>query len=165
MQEYLTSGDQLPELPDETVTIQVTDKETKEIFRTRARVAEDPTELTDPAPLTVVRGPHENVQEHWYIEVLDSSLDRRSIERDLLRDSIRRSHEESNVINARSDDLRALLGYLVKTGEYASVSEGVREILLGHLSEEYPDLIEVYAEVRSELDREDLTETLTGGRR
>lgn len=162
MQEYVTSEDELAEVPDEAVTLQITDKETKEIFRTRAKIAENPDELTDPAPLTVVRGPHENVQEQWYIEILDATADGREIERELLRESIEQTRTESNIVSARSDDLRSLLVYLVKTGEYASVSEGVREILLEHLSEEYPDLIETYAEVRAELDREDLTTTLKG---
>jgi hypothetical protein len=162
MQEYVTSEDQLAEVPDEEVTIQITDKETKEIFETRARIAEEPDELADSAPLTVVRGPHENVQEQWYIEILDAEIDGQEIERDLLRDSIQQSRNESNIINARSDDLRSLLVYLVKTGEYASVSEGVREVLSEHLSEKHPDLIEAYADVRAELDREELTTTLKG---
>jgi hypothetical protein len=164
MQEYVTSEDELAEVPDEEVTIQITDKETKEIFKTRAKIAEEPDELTDPAPLTVVRGPHENVQEQWYIEIHDATVDGREIERELLRDSIEQSRNESNIVSARSDDLRSLLVYLVKTGEYASVSEGVREILLEHLSEEHPDLIEAYADVRSELDREDLTDMLGSNR-
>lgn len=163
MQEYVTSEDELAELPDETVTLQITDKETKEIFRTRAKIAEEPDELTDPAPLTVVRGPHENVQEQWYIEVLDATAGR-EIDRELLRESIERSRDESNIVSARSDDLRSLLVYLVETDEYASVSEGVREILLEHLSAEHPDLVEAYADVRAELDRADLTAMLDGDR-
>jgi Arc/MetJ-type ribon-helix-helix transcriptional regulator len=162
MNEYVTSEDELEELPDDEVTIQITDKATKEIFRTRAKVADEPDELSDPAPLTVVRGPHENVQEQWYIEILDTSVDGEGIDRELLRESIQQSRTESNIVNARSDDLRSLLVYLVKTGEYASVSEGVREILLDHLSADHPDLIEAYAEVRAELDREDLTAMLDG---
>ena len=162
MQEYITSEDELGELPDEVVTLQITDKETKEIFRTRARIAEEPDELTDPAPLTVVRGPHENVQEQWYIEVLDATADGREIDRELLHESIERGRDESNIVSARSDDLRSLLVYLVETGEYASVSEGVREILLEHLSAEYPKLVEAYADVRAELDREELTAVLNG---
>jgi Arc/MetJ-type ribon-helix-helix transcriptional regulator len=162
MNEYVTSEDELEELPDDEVTIQITDKSTKEIFRTRAKVADEPDDLSDPAPLTVVRGPHENVQEQWYIEILDASVDGEGIDRELLRESIQQSRTESNIVNARSDDLRSLLVYLVKTGEYASVSEGVREILLDHLSADHPDLIEAYAEVRAELDREDLTAMLDG---
>ena len=162
MQEYVTSEDELAELPDEEVTIQITDKETKEIFETRAKIAEEPDELTDPAPLTVVRGPHENVQEQWYIDVLDEEVTGREIDRELLRDSIERGRDESNIVSARSDDLRSLLIYLVEVGEYGSVSEGVREILLEHLSKEHSDLIEAYADVRAELDREDLTAMLDG---
>jgi hypothetical protein len=164
MQEYVTSEDELAELPDEEVTIQITDKETKEIFRTRAKIAERPDELTDPAPLTVVRGPHENTKEQWYIEILDATADGREIGRELLRDSIEQSRNGSNIVSTRSDDLRSLLVYLVKTDRYASVSEGVREILLEHLAEEHPELIEAYAEVRSELDQEDLTDILRSGR-
>lgn len=162
MQEYVTSEDELAEVPDEEVTIQITDKETKEIFETRAKIAAEPDELTEPNPLTIVRGPHENIQEEWYIEVLDAENSEREIDRELLRDSIEQSHDESNIVSARSDDLRSLLVYLVKTGEYASVSDGVREILFSHLSEEYPKLIESYADVRAKLDREDLTAMLDG---
>jgi hypothetical protein len=164
MQEYVTSEDELAEVPDEEVTIQITDKETKEIFETRAKIAAEPDELTEPAPLTVVRGPHENIQEQWYIEVLDAESNGREIDRELLHDSIERCRDESNIVSARSDDLRSLLVYLVKTGEYASVSEGVREILLEHLTEERPDLVESYADVRAERDREDLTTMLDGDR-
>lgn len=162
MQEYVTSEDELAEVPDKEVTIQITDKETKEIFETRAKIAEEPDELTDPAPLTVVRGPHENVQEQWYIDVIDAEINGQEIDRELLRDSIEQSRTESNIVSARSDDLRSLLVYLVKTDEYASVSESVREILLEHLAEEHPDLIKAYADVRAELDREDLTAMLDG---
>lgn len=165
MQEYVTSEDQLAEVPDEEITIQITDKETKEIFETYAKIAEEPDELANPAPLTVVRGPHENVKEQWYIEILDAEIDGQEIDTDLLRESIQQSRNESNIVNARSDDLRSLLVYLVKTGEYASVSAAVREILLEHLSEKHPDLIEAYADVRSKLDREELTDILKSDQR
>ncbi|HET7325132.1 MAG TPA: hypothetical protein VFJ06_12445, partial [Halococcus sp.] len=115
MREYVTAEDEVPEVPAEAVTIQVTDEETKEIFRTRATIAAEPDDLTDPAPLTVVRGPHENIQEQLYIEVLDAEMDGREIEQDLLRESIQQSRNGSNIVNARSDDLRALLVYLVET--------------------------------------------------
>lgn len=160
MREYVTSEEYLPETSHEEVTVQVTDKETKEIFTTRAKVAKRPDELSDPAPLTVVRGPHENIEEQWYIEVLTTNVDGPAVDRDLLQECVRRSRERTNIVNARSEDLRSLLLYLVETGEYRSVSEGVRELLLDHLAEEHSDLLDAYVDVRAELDREDLASAL-----
>lgn len=162
MQEYTTSEDELPRLPNEEVTIQVTNEQTKEIFETRARIAEEADELADPAPLTVVRGPHENVKEQWYIEIIDVPLKEQEINAEILRESIQRVQNESNIVSARSDDLRVILEYLVETGEYSSVSEGVRKILLRYLSENHLNLVEEYAEVRSEINRGDLDSMLRG---
>ena len=160
MEQYTTSADELPELPNEEVTIQVTNEDTKEIFETRAKIAEESDELVDPAPLTVVRGPHENVKEQWYIEIIDTPINDREIDTRILRKSINQAQEESNIVSTRSDDLRSLLEYLVETGEYTSVSEGVREILLSEFSENHIDLVKEYAKLRTEMDRDHLDDML-----
>lgn len=160
--EYTTSEEHLPDNLSGEVTLQVTDTETKEIFRTRARIARDPEELTDPKSLTIVRGPHENTEEQWYIDILEADIDLKEIDRDLLRECIQKSRDESNIVNARSDDLRALLVYLVETDQYQSVSEAVRVILREHLTDHYPALTEEYVEVRTEFERDDLTAKLRG---
>lgn len=160
MTEYITSEKHLPDELDDEVTVQVTDKETKEIFVTRARIAEDPSELHDPKPLTVVHGPHENIEQQWYIEILETNMETVEIDHALLHECARRSHEGSNVINARSDDLRALLLYLVETGEYQSVSEAVRVLIREYLANEQPELIEAYVDVKADLERADLTTKL-----
>lgn len=157
--EYATSEEHLPDDLSGDVTLQVTDKGTKEIFVTRARIAREAADLADPDPLTVVRGPHENIEEQWYIQILDEADDA-EIDADALRESIHRSREESNVVNARSDDLRALLLYLVETGEYESVSEAVREILHDHLAATHPALVDEYIDLRAELERTDITARL-----
>ena len=159
--EYATSEEHLPEDLSGDVTLQVTDKATKEIFVTRARIARNAAELTDPDPLTIVRGPHENIEEQWYIEIMETDADELEIDRETLRESVRRSKEGSNVVNARSDDLRALLLYLVETGEYGSVSEAVREILYDHLAANHPGLIDEYIDLRAELERDDITTRLS----
>lgn len=158
--EYATSEEHLPEDLSGDVTLQVTDKATKEIFVTRARIARDAGDLADPEPLTVVRGPHENIEEQWYIEIIETGADEPEVDREALRESIRRSKEGSNVVNARSDDLRALLLYLVETGTYDSVSEAVREILHDHLTAAHPGLVDEYVDLRAELERDDITTRL-----
>lgn len=158
--EYITAEEHLPEDPDGETTLQVTDRETKEIFVTRARVARDRAALSDPDPLTVVRGPHENIEEQWYIEIIETA----GVDRDRLRQAIRESRGQSNVVNARSADLRAMLSYLVATGEYESVSEAVRSLLTEHLTERYPELVDAYVEVHTELERDRLIETLGSDR-
>ena len=158
--EYATSEEHLPEDLSDDVTLQVTDKTTKEIFVTRARIARDAAELADPDPLTVVRGPHENIEEQWYIEIIETDADEPEIDHEALRESVRRSKEGSNVVNARSDDLRALLLYLVETGTYDSVSEAVREILQDHLAASHPRLVDEYIDLRAELERDDITTRL-----
>lgn len=157
--EYATSEEHLPEDLSGDVTLQVTDKATKEIFVTRARIARDAEELADPDPLTVVRGPHENIEEQWFIQIIADAEGAR-IDRDVLRESIRRSREDSNVVNARSDDLRALLLYLVETGEYDSVSAAVREIIHDHLASTHPGLVDEYIDLRAELDRDEMATRL-----
>ena len=158
--EYVTSEEHLPDSVEEEVTLQITNKDTKEIFVTRARLARDPVDLSDPEPLTVVRGPHENVEEQWFIELLEPDVDEEGIDRELLKQSVKRTREESNVINARSDDLKALLLYLVAIDEHDSVSEAVREILTDHLAVEHPELLEAYVDVRAEFERDDIVDAL-----
>lgn len=162
--EYTTSEEHLPEDLEGEVTLQVTDAKTKEIFTTRAQIAHEPEELTDPESLTIVRGPHENTEEEWYIDILEADVDRLEIDRELLQECVRKSHE-TNIVNARSDDLRALLVYLVETGQYQSVSEAVRAILREHLTEHVPDLVETYIDVRTEFERDDLAAKLGGDER
>lgn len=160
--EYTTSEEHLPEDLSGEITLQVTDTKTKEIFRTRARIAREPEELAAPESLTIVRGPHENTEEQWYIDILETDIDLGEINRDLLRECIRKSQNESNIVNARSDDLRALLVYLVEIDQYQSVSEAVRAILREHLTDHYPALAEEYVDLRTEFERDDLTAKLRG---
>ncbi|WP_101296779.1 hypothetical protein [Halegenticoccus soli] len=160
--EYITSEEHLPDDLDGEITLQVTDTQTKEIFVTRARIARDEEDLTDPDSLIVVRGPHESIEEQWYIEIEEADVDLREVDRDLLRDCIQRTRADSNVINARSDEFRALLAYLVETGRYPSVSEAVRSILGDYLSEQYPDLVDAYVDVRTEVEQDELAARLGG---
>lgn len=155
--EYITSEEHLPDDLDAEVTFQVTDRETKEIFTTRARVSDEAADLTDPDRLTIVRGPHENIREEWYIDVLEAEVDADRIDRAVLRDCIEEARSGSNIVNARSEAERALLAYLVDRGRYESVSEAVRSILRRHLREERPALVDAYIEVTAELARDDLT--------
>lgn len=155
--EYITSEEHLPDDLDAEVTFQVTDRETKEIFTTRARVSEEATDLANPDRLTIVRGPHENIQEEWYIDVLEAEVDVDRIDRPLLRECAEAAHRGSNIVNARSEAERAILEYLVERGRYESVSEAVRSILRRHLREERPELVDAYIEAKAELARDDLT--------
>lgn len=158
--EYTTSEEHLPDDLEGEITFQITNAETKEIFTTRARIAREPAELADPERLTVVRGPHENIEEEWYIDILEADIDSLDIDHDLLRECIQKSRDETNIVNARSDDLRALLVYLVETGHYQSVSEAVRAILREHLTDNAPELVETYIDVRTEFERDDLAARL-----
>jgi Arc/MetJ-type ribon-helix-helix transcriptional regulator len=158
--EYITSEEHLPEDTGGEITFQITNAETKEIFTTRARIAREPAELSDPERLTVVRGPHENIEEEWYIDIIEEDIDPLDIDNDLLRECIRKSRDETNIVNARSDDLRALLVYLVETGHYQSVSDAVRAILREHLTDHAPELVETYIDVRTEFERDDLADRL-----
>jgi Arc/MetJ-type ribon-helix-helix transcriptional regulator len=163
--EYTTSEEHLPDDLDGEITFQITNAETKEIFMTRARIAHEPEELADPERLTVVRGPHENTEEEWYIDILEADVDAIDIDHDVLRECIRMSRDETNIVNARSDDLRALLMYLVETGHYQSVSGAVRAILREYLAEHFTDLVETYIDERTEFERDDLAAKLGGDER
>lgn len=161
--EYVTSEEHLPDDLASEVTFQVTDRETKEIFTTRARVSEDAADLTDPDRLTVVRGPHENIEEEWYVEILEADVGAPGIDRDALRASIERTSAGSNIVNTRADDVMAILDYLVERGRYESVSDAARDMLRDHLRESHPELVEAYIEARAAVQREDLASELRGG--
>lgn len=161
---YTTSEEYLPDDTDGEVTLQVTDTESREIFRTRARVSRDREDLDDPDPLTVVRGPHENIEEEWYIEIIETDVGEGGIDADLLADCAREAREESDLLNARSEELRALLLYLVRSGEFDSLSEAVRSLLSSQLSAEYPELVEEYVDARTALERESVASSLRGDR-
>jgi len=161
--EYLTSEEHLPDDLGAVVTFQVTDRETKEIFTTRARVSEDPADLTDPDRLTVVRGPHENVEEEWFIEILETGVEPGRIDRAALRECVERTGAGSNVVNTRADDVLAMLTYLVERGRYESVSDAARAMLRDHLRESHGALFDAYIEVRSAVERDDLAAELLGG--
>lgn len=158
--EYVTSEEHLPDDLGSEVTFQVTDRETKEIFTTRARVSADPGDLADPDRLTVVRGPHENIEEEWYIEILEADVDADGIDPAALRERVRRTREGSNIVNTRADDVMAMLDYLVERGRYDSVSDAAREMLREHLREAYPDLVDAYIEARTAVERDDLASEL-----
>lgn len=161
--EYVTSEEHLPDDLDAEVRFQVTDRETKEIFTTLARVSEDPADLTDPDQLTVVKGPHENIEEKWYIEILEAEIEPDKIDRTVLLECVERTRDGSNIVNTRSDDLMALLGYLVERGQFESVSDAARLMLREHLTSERPDLVDAYIEIRASLQREDLAAELKDG--
>lgn len=161
--EYVTAEEHLPTDRGSEVTVQVTDRETKEIFTTRARVAADAADLDDPDRLTVVRGPHENIEEEWFIEILETDVGPEGIDRDDLRDCIERMREGSNIVNTRADDLAAVLEYLVEQGRYDSVSDAARVMLRDHLRANHPDLVDAYIEAAAEARRDDLTAELVDG--
>lgn len=161
--EYITSEEHLPDDLRSEVTFQVTDRETKEIFTTRARVSEEASDLSDPDRLTVVRGPHENIEEEWYIEILEADVEGDRIDREALREAITRARVGSNIVNTRADDVTAILDYLVERGEFESVSDAARLMLRDHLRQTYPELVDAYIEARADLQRDDLTAELKGG--
>ncbi|WP_121823158.1 hypothetical protein [Halostella salina] len=162
--EYVTSETNLPPDPErDEISIQVTDTETKEIFSTRARVSRDPDELADPDPLTVVKGPHENTEEQWYIEVLETDIDAESVDRGTLERVMDETADDPNVINTRSEEVKTLLRYLVETDEYGSVSEASRKILYEHLSERHPDLVNEYVDLKVKREQRELTGGSDGG--
>lgn len=160
--EYVTSEEHLPDDLGTEVTFQVTDRETKEIFTTRARVSSDAADLVDPDRLTVVRGPHENIEEEWYIEILEADVEADGIDRPALRERVRRIREGSNIVNTRADDVMAMLAYLVERGRYESVSDAARDMLREHLRETHPDLVDAYIEARTAVERDDLATELGG---
>jgi hypothetical protein len=156
---YITSADHLPEESQAETTLQITDAQTKRIFEARVRIAQDPDKLTDPEPVTVVAGPHENVSETRYIELLDET-DTSGFDRELLTQLATEQETRSNILNTRSDDLSVLLRYLVESGEYESTANALREIGFSYLAAEHPALIDTYAEVREELDDDPLGRAL-----
>jgi hypothetical protein len=162
---YRTSEEYLPDETEGEITLQVTDTESREIFRTRARVSRDPDDLVDPAPLTVVRGPHENIEEQWHIEFIETDAADSAVDAILLRDCIEEAREESDLLNARSEELRALLLYLVRDGEFESISEAVRSLLSAQLSSEYSALVDEYVEARTAVERESVNAALRGDTR
>jgi len=157
MTEYSTAEENLPDGPNGEVQLQLTDTDTKEIFVTRARVARTENELDDPEPLTVVRGPHENIQEEWYVEILESNPELDEIDDEVLRDCIDYSRTESNVINARSEDARAMVQYLVTIDEFDSVSDAVRTIVNEYMQDAYPELLDAYLDMKAERIREEIS--------
>lgn len=162
---YRTSEEYLPDETEGEITLQVTDTESREIFRTRARVSRDPDDLVDPAPLTVVRGPHENIEEQWHIQIIETDATDTAVDALLLRDCIEEAREESDLLNARSEELRALLLYLVRDGEFDSISEAVRSLLSAQLSSEYSALVDEYVEARTAVERESVNAALRGDTR
>ena len=161
--QYITSEDHLPADTDGEISLQVTDQETKHIFTTRARIARDAAELDDPDPLTILRGPHENREEQWYIEIIEADISEPTVDEATLEACFERSREGSNVLTARGEDVKSLVTYLVETGEYDSVSTAVRSLLGEHLSETRPGLVDRYVELRTEREREDAEFRLGGG--
>jgi hypothetical protein len=160
---YTTSEEYLPDDTDGEVTLQVTDAESREIFQTRARVSRDPDELSSPDPLTVVKGPHENIEEEWYIEIIETEGSPTRVDTDLLRRCIVEAREESDLLNARSEELRAMVSYLVRVGEFDSTSDAVRSLLSKQLTAAYPELVDEYVEERTAVEREAVSSALRGG--
>ncbi|RLM53835.1 hypothetical protein DVK02_10410 [Halobellus sp. Atlit-31R] len=161
--QYITSEDHLPADTDGEITLQVMDQETKHIFTTRARIARDPDELADPDPLTILRGPHENREEQWYVQIIETDVGEPSVDEAVLEACFEESREDSNVLTARGEDVKTLITYLVETGEYESVSTAVRSLLRDHLSETRPELVERYVDLRTEREREEMELRLGGG--
>ncbi len=155
MSKYITAEEHVPDDGEGETVLQIRDAETKEIFRTRARIAKEPSRLDDPQPLSVVRGPHENTAEQWYVELVDDAVDE-----DRLRRIAREQQEGSNVINTRSDDLAVLLRYLVEADHYESTSAAARELMFERLADAHPSLLEAYDELRTEYEADPLREAL-----
>lgn len=162
MTEYVTFEEDLPTDTDGEVTLRAREAETGETVRARVRLSEDADSLSDPQPLTVVRDPREDVEDRWYVEIVETDVRVREdpVDRERLRDCVERARRGSNVVNARSTDLKALLLYLVEEGEYDSVSEAVRRLVTDHVAAEHPALLEAYVDVRAEFERDSLVESL-----
>lgn len=147
--EYITSETNIPpDVDTGEINIQITDKETKEIFSTRARISRDPDELTDPDPLTVMKGPHENTEEQWYIDILETDPESGYIDRDVLRTVMDETESDETVINTRSEEVKTLLRYLVETGQYSSISQASRTIMYEYLTDNYADLVDEYVNLK-----------------
>lgn len=154
--EYITAEEQLADAGEGETVLQIRDAETKEIFRTRARIAREPDRLDDPSPLRVVRGPHETSAEQWYVELLAADdVDERRLRR-LAADQ----RDASNVVNTRSDDLNVLLQYLVETGQYESMAAATRALAFEGLAESYPSLLAAYDDIRTEFEADPLRDAL-----
>lgn len=158
--EYVTSETNLPPDPEgKEVRLQITDKSTKEISSTRARISRNPDDLNDPVPLTVVKGPHENTEEQWYIDILETDLESEEIDRDLLKEAYEEVKTDANIINTRSNDVKTLLRYLVKRGRYSSVSQASRTIMFEYLSDQYPELLDEYVDLKVRHEQRELTDS------
>lgn len=154
---YVTSEMYLPDSDDVTeVELQITDKATKEIFVTRAKVSQNPDSLDQPESLTVMRGPHENIEEQWYIDLVGTKTDRKALDMELLQTVMGDLEHDSNVINTRSKEAKIMLEYLARAGEFKSVSEAGRSILLEALVETHPELVEAYVNLKVASDRKGL---------
>ncbi len=153
---YITSESNLPDDPEgEEIQLQVSDEETKEIFDIRARIDRNPDNLTDPDTLTVVKGPHENTEEEWYLDVLETD-NGDPIDTELLESTMTALEDQSTVINTRSKEVKTLLQYLTEKGEYESVSEASRTIMLEYLSDTHPELVSEYIDLKVESERSEL---------
>lgn len=153
---YITSESNLPDDPEgEEIQLQVSDEETKEIFDIRARIDRNPDNLTDPVTLTVVKGPHENTEEEWYLDVLETE-NGDPIDTELLESTMKTLEDQSTVINTRSKEVKTLLQYLTEKGEYESVSEASRTIMLEYLSDTHPELVSEYIDLKVESERSEL---------
>ncbi|WP_226042690.1 ubiD operon protein [Natrinema sp. DC36] len=157
---YITAEEHLPDEDLTETTLQITDAETKRIFEARVRIAHDPHELTDPRPLRVVTGPHEDVSEERYVELIDE-IASEGIDEDRLRRLAGEQETTSNIVNTRSDDLKVILRYLVESGQYDSTAEALREISFQYLAENRPALLETYEDVRTEFEADPLRRALT----
>ncbi|MFB1066239.1 ubiD operon protein [Natrinema sp. H-ect4] len=157
---YITAEEHLPDEDLTETTLQITDAETKRIFEARVRIARDPDELTDPQPLRVVAGPHEDVSEERYVELIDE-IDSEGINEDRLHRLAREQETASNIVNTRSDDLKVVLHYLVESGQYDSTAEALREISFQYFAENRPALLETYEDVRTEFEADPLRRALT----
>lgn len=155
--EYVTSETNLPDdHEDGEIRLQVSDRRTKEIFSTRAKVSKEPEDLDDPEPLTVVRGPHENIEEQWFIDILETDADSETVDADLLSAVMEDLEDDSNIINTRSEDVKILLEYLTRSGEFTSVSEASRSIMLEYIAEAYPELVDEYVDLKVQAERDGL---------
>ncbi|WP_323192224.1 hypothetical protein [Halostella sp. PRR32] len=156
--EYVTSETNLPPHPEqEEISIQITDRETKEIFSTRARVSRDREDLADPDPLIVVKGPHENTEEQWFIDILETDIESESVDRNVLESVMEETESDPTVINTRSEEVKTLLRYLVETGQYSSVSQASRTIMFEYLSDAHPDLVDEYVDLKVKREQRELT--------